>query len=203
MVDIKAAITAVLKANNLSDAVARLTLTRGVAPRGLAPASNLSPTLLITITSWPGSPPPARCVIAKSTRRNEYSPLARVKSLNYLDNILAQQEAMARGANEAILLNTKGCVAETTMSNLFVVKEGQIFTPPIQDGALPGIMRTAVLAAYPSCMEKLLLPEDIYNADGVFLTNSLGIRTLASLDGKPAAHTARAFMEDIRIRLAA
>lgn len=200
--DLKAAIVATLAANHFGDAVVRLTLSRGTSPRGIAPASQVSPTLLITVAGWPGSPPPARCVIANSTRRNEHSPLARIKSLNYLDNILAQQEASARGANEAILLNTKGQIAETTMSNLFIVKGGQISTPPIADGALPGVMRAAVLAVC-KCTEKSLMPDDLYAADGVFLTNSLGIRTLASLDGKQVGHAARALMEDIRIKIAA
>src|SRR5262249_38735570 len=158
-----------------------------------APAANITPTLLISTAGWPGSPPPARCVIATVTRRNQRSPLARIKSLSYLDNILALQEAAARGANEAILLNTQGKGAEATVSNLFIVREGRIFTPPIEDGALPGVMRGAVLAAYP-CTEQSLTPEDIAAADGVFLTNSLGIRTVASLDGRPAGHASRAFM---------
>lgn len=200
--DIKMTVNDTLGANNLSDAVVRLTLTRGKGVRGVAPSGNVKLTFMITVTGWPGSPPPARCIIANVTRRNEYSPLARIKSLNYLDNILAQQEAAARGANEAILLNTKGCVAEATVSNIFVVKDDHIFTPPIADGALPGVMRAAILAAYP-CVEKLLVPDDIHTADGVFLTNSLGIRTLASIDGKAVGNAARAFMEDIRIKLAA
>jgi branched-chain amino acid aminotransferase len=99
-------------------------------------------------------------------------------------------------------LNTKGFVAETTVSNLFIVDDGRIFTPPIEDGALPGVMRAAVMAAC-KCMEKPLEPNDIYLADGIFLTNSLGIRTVASLDGKPTSNAARAFMEDIRIKLTA
>lgn len=200
--NIKTAIETALEANSLSDAVVRLTLTRGAGPRGIALASHSSPTVLIAISGWPGSPPPARCIIASVTRRNEHSPLSRIKSINCLDNILARQEAIARGANEAILLNTKGRVAETTVSNVFIVKEGSIFTPPVEDGALPGVMRKAVLAAYP-CAEKSLMPEDVSSADGIFLTNSLGIRTVASLDGKAAGNAARAFMEDIRIKLAA
>jgi branched-chain amino acid aminotransferase len=202
VIDLKAAVEETLGANNLADAAVRLTLTRGVAARGLMAFGGASPTLLVTASNWPGSPPPARCIIASVTRRNEHSPLARIKSLNYLDNILARQEAVARGANEAILLNTKGFVAETTVSNLFIVDDGRIFTPPIEDGALPGVMRAAVMAAC-KCMEKPLEPNDIYLADGIFLTNSLGIRTVASLDGKPTSNAARAFMEDIRIKLTA
>jgi branched-chain amino acid aminotransferase len=200
-VDLKAIIEAVCAANNFADAAARITLTRGIATRGLVPApAQTKPTLLVTTAPLPGAPPPARCIIAAVTRRNEFSPLARVKSLNYLDGILARREAVARGANEAILLNTAGRVAETTVSNIFIVKNGLIYTPPVEDGALPGIMRATVLAAY-DCIQKSLMPDDIVKADGVFLTNSLGIRTLASIDGKPAGNAARAFMESIRGKL--
>jgi branched-chain amino acid aminotransferase len=198
--DLKSAVDAVFTANNLADATIRLTFTRGPAARGLVPSGPTQPTLLITASTLPGSPPPARCIIANVTRRNEHSPLARIKSISYLDNILARQEAMARGANEAILLNSAGRVAEATVSNIFVIKDGRIYTPPIEEGALPGVMRASVLAAF-DVVQKPLTVEDIATADGVFLTNSLGIRTLASLDGKPAANTARAFMEDIRAKL--
>lgn len=200
--DLEKAIDATLQANSFSDAVMRLTLTRGAGPRGIAPGGSGSPTLLIAVSGWPGSPPPARCIMAGVTRRNERSPLARIKSINYLDNILARQEAITRGANEAILLNTRGFIAEATASNLFIVREGHIFTPPIADGALPGTMRAEVIETF-SCEEKTLMPDDVYAADGVFLTNSLGIRTVASLDGKPSGNAARAFIEDIRVKLAA
>jgi branched-chain amino acid aminotransferase len=199
-IDLKAAMDAVCAANDLPDATIRLTLTRGITGRGLVPSGSAIPTLLIIATSLPGSPPPARCIIATVTRRNEHSPLARIKSLNYLDGILARREAVLRGANEAILLNTAGRVAETTVANIFTVRGGRIYTPPVEDGALPGVMRAAAIAAFGAVQEPLTV-EDIFAADGVFLTNSLGIRTLASLDGKPAANTARAFIEDVRAKL--
>jgi len=198
--DFAATIEAVCTANNFTDAAIRLTLTRGCASRGLLPAATAQPTLLISAEGWAGSPPPARCVIATVTRRNEHSPLARIKSLNYLDNILARQEAAARGANEAILLNTAGRVAETTISNVFIVKQGRVLTPPVGDGALPGIMRAVVLHAY-NGVEATLMIEDLATADGIFLTNSLGIRTVASIDGKATGHTARAFIEELRTKL--
>lgn len=165
--DLAKAIGSTLEVNHFSDAVVRLTFTRGAALRGIAPSGPSSPTLLIAVSGWPGSPPPARCIIAGVTRRNERSPLARIKSINYLDNILARQEAITRGANEAILLNTRGFVAEATVSNLFIVKEGRIFTPPISDGALPGTMRAEAIEIF-SCQEKTLMPDDVYAADGVF-----------------------------------
>jgi len=199
-VDIKTSIEAVAKANGMSEAVIRVTLTRGVTGRGLVPPGTANPTLFMSAASLPGSPPPARCIIATVTRRNEHSPLARIKSLNYLDGILARREAVARGANEAILLNTAGRVAESTVANIFIVKAGRIYTPPPEEGALPGVMRAAVIDAFDT-VQKPLSVDDVITADGVFFTNSLGIRTLASIDGKPAANSARAFMEDVRAKL--
>jgi branched-chain amino acid aminotransferase len=182
--DIGAVLIDVLRANKLCDAALRLTLTRGVGARGIAPPENPQPTLLITTAPLPPLPKPARLVIATVTRRNEYSPLARIKSLNYLDNILARQEATSRDAGDAILLNTKGLAAEATSANIFIVKQGRILTPPVTDGVLPGVMRAFVLAQG-EAREQSLSPEDIATADEVFLTNSLGIRQAVSLDGKP------------------
>lgn len=200
--DLPAAIDAVCTANRLPDAAIRLTLSRGPAPRSLLPPARARPTLLITPFPWPGAPTPARCIVATVTRRNEFSPLARIKAISYLDNILARQEAAARGANEAILLNTAGRVAEATVSNLFAVKDGRIFTPPVAEGALPGTMRGLVLEAYEG-VEVPIEAEDLFKADGLFLTNSLGIRTVATVDGKSAGNGARAFIEDLRTKLAA
>jgi len=201
-IDFQTAIEATAVANHFSDAAIRLTLTRGGAPRGLLPPGKTDVTLVIGASSLPGLPPPARCVIATVTRRNEHSPLASIKSLNYLDNILARQEAVARGANEAILLNTAGYVAESCVANLFILKDNRVITPPVADGALPGVMRAAVLHAYDSSQASLTV-DDLHTADGIFLTNSLGIRAVISLDGKTVGNAARAFMEDVRTRLAA
>jgi branched-chain amino acid aminotransferase len=198
--DFKTAIEALCVANDFTDAAIRLTLTRGPAPRGLLPPEKPQLVLLISAASWPGAPPPARCVIATVTRRNEYSPLASIKSVDYLDNILARQEAAKRGANEAILLNTKGRVAESSAANLFVVKEGRMITPPVEEGALPGVMRAAVLNAYKGIQAPLEVG-DLAMADAIFLTNSLGIRAVTSLEGKSVGNGARAFMEDVRTKV--
>ncbi len=174
----------VVKANKAEDTVLRLTLTRGAfVKRGLVSDNQNTPTLLITTTSWPQPRPLVRCIVAQTTRRNEYSPLSRVKSINYLDSILARQEALDRGGDEAILLNTSEFVAEASVANLFAVKNGRLQTPPITDGALPGVMRAAVLAATHG-IEQSIRFEDLYEMDEVFLTNSLGIRSVVSINGK-------------------
>ncbi len=76
-------------------------------------------------------------MLAQGTRRNEFSPLSGIKSLNYLDNILARQEAQRAGCDDALLLNTLGRLAESTIANLFVQRDGQLLTPPLSEGALP------------------------------------------------------------------
>ncbi|MEI6984766.1 MAG: aminotransferase class IV [Rhodospirillaceae bacterium] len=171
-------------------AVVRLTLTRGVGPRGLLPPplSASLPTLLITSTLVTGvavtAPLGLSVIIATVTRRNEMSPLARIKSLNYLDGVLARIEAGSRGADDAILLNTKGLVAEATASNLLAVFGGRLVTPPVADGALPGIQRRAILDKAGAC-EASLSVSDLLRADEVISCNSLGLHPLVSIDGHP------------------
>jgi branched-chain amino acid aminotransferase len=116
--------------------------------------------------------------ISQITRRNEYSPLSNMKTLGYLDNVLAKIEAEKNGADDAILLNTKGHIACTSIGNLFLVQEdGSIITPPVEEGILPGITRQFVIEI---CKEnKLLLVEralfldDLFKARELFVTNSL------------------------------
>ncbi len=181
-----AAMAALLVASGLADAALRLTVSRGPAPRGLLPPAETHPTMLITAGPLPPPAPPARLVVATVTRRNEHSPLARIKSLNALDNILARREAAARGADEAVLLNTAGRVAETTIATLFALVDGTVVTPPVAEGALPGIARGAILAAMPVTERRLTLAE-LGGAEATVLSNSLGLRRVASLDGAALA----------------
>ncbi|MCH7957488.1 MAG: aminotransferase class IV family protein [Proteobacteria bacterium] len=173
-----------LKANAVTDGVLRLTLTRGPGPRGLLPPPRPRPTLLITAAAEASSPSPIRAVIATKTRRNEHSPLSRCKCINYLDNILARLEAAKRGADDALMLNTAGRLAGTTIANLFLVIDGVVVTPPVADGALPGVIRAEVLAAA-GAEERSLKPEDLASASEAFITNCLGIRAVVSVDGAP------------------
>jgi branched-chain amino acid aminotransferase len=175
-----------LAANGVDDGVLRLTLTRGPSGRGLAPSGPAAPTLMITASGYDGAPGPASAVIATVTRRNEHSPLSRCKCLNFLDNILARREAEKRGADEALLLNSNGRLAEAAAANLFVVLGGALLTPPLADGALPGVMRADVMDRLGG-RECPLAPEDLALASEAFLTNSLGIRPLTRVDGVPLA----------------
>lgn len=181
--DLAAAISDVLKANGLSEGVVRLTLSRGPGPRGILPPPDPHPTLVISAAPLPAPLPSARLCISRRTRRNEHSPLARIKSLNYLDNIIARQEAAERGHDDALLMNTQGRIAEGTYANLFVVLDGQLVTPPIGEGALPGLMRRDVLAA--GGHETPLTIDALGRAEEAFLTSSLGIRSILAIEDRP------------------
>ncbi|MFG1371555.1 aminotransferase class IV [Xanthobacter oligotrophicus] len=195
--DLAAALAATAAANALTQGVLRLTLSRGTGPRGVLPPAEPNPTLVITAAPLPAPAPPARLVIAQGTRRNDRSPLAQVKSLNYLDNILARQEAARRGADDALLLNTRERVAETSIANVFAVIGGDLVTPPLSEGVLPGIMRAAVLTE--GAGERPLTAEDLSGAEEIFITSALGIRSVAALEGREVA--GRAVAEQLRARI--
>ncbi|GAB0119352.1 aminotransferase class IV [Acidisoma sp. 7E03] len=165
------------------EGVLRLTLSRGVMARGVLPQGEARPTILITARPLPPPLPPARLIVAETTRRNEQSPLSRIKSLNYLDAILARQEAAARGADDAVMLNTQGMVAEATAANLFMMRDGRIVTPRIEDGALPGIARALILERI-AVEERPVSRADLQRAEALFLSNSLGVRAVAEIDGR-------------------
>ncbi len=166
------------------DAVVRITLTRGPAPRGLLPQVALQPTMMITSGVLTQSAGPAHAIIARSTRRNERSPTSSIKTLNYIDNIIARQEAKAASADEAILLNTRDCVACATVANVFALIDGTVVTPPVAAGALPGIRR-ALLLEQGCASEREITEAELKSAREIFLSNSLGLRSVISLDGMP------------------
>lgn len=181
--DLAASMAQTLEANGITDGALRLTITRGPAPRGLAPPADPATTVLIT-THAAAAAQPVRAMIATQGRRNEHSPLSRCKRLGDLDAIVARAEAERRGMGEALLLNTAGRIAEATIANLFVVLDGALVTPPLADGALPGVMRAAVIDAV-GADERSLVPDDLARATEAFLTNSLGVRALVAVDGRP------------------
>ena len=184
---IASALQEVLAANAIQDAALRLTLTRGPAARGVLPTHTSRPTMMISAGSLPPQADPARLVVCKTTRRNEHSPLSRIKSLNYLDSILARSEAAARDADDAILLNTGGTVAEASAASLVLLIDGRAVTPPQSDGALPGIARGVLLDAG-WIVEAPVRVSMLAVADGALLVNALGSRIVASIDGMPLDH---------------
>lgn len=174
-----AALRAVLAGNGLSDGVVRLTVSRGVGARGLPPDPTAKPTVVITAAPY-HAPIPGRAMIATVTRRNALSPLSRIKVTSCADSILARIEATRLGFDDAILLNGAGFIAEATAANLFAVIDGTLTTPPVADGALPGVMRGTIIDRMP-VEERSLTPEDLAGASELFLTTSLGIRPLVGL----------------------
>lgn len=180
---ISEAITTLLEAENVDEGSVRITLLRGPAPRGVLPPQGVSPTLVMSAFAGKiGMAEPVRMVVAATTRRNEFSPLAAVKSTNYLDSIIGAREAGACGADDAVMLNTQGHVAEAAWANIFCRMGDVLATPPIVDGALPGIMRACVMESE-TVREQSLRADDLYAADEVFLTSSLSIRPVVEIDG--------------------
>ena len=170
-----------LSRNQLQEAYLRITVSRGAGEIGLDPALCKAPTLVII--AKPFQPYPDSfyshgvSVILAKTRRNLPEALPpQVKSLNFLNNILAKMEATAAGAHEALMLNHKGEVTEGTTSNVFVVQGGRLRTPAVECGILEGITRSLVLQlaselGIPS-EETRLTVSDLTGADECFLTNT-------------------------------
>jgi branched-chain amino acid aminotransferase len=174
-----------LKASAHRQSALRLTLSRGPSEkRGLWPPSlPMTPTLVATVAKLPTPSAPLRLWTAKGTRRNEHSPLARVKSLNYGDNLLARREAIAHGMDDALMLNTTGRAACATVANLFLRIEGRWCTPPVSDGALPGLARQRLLRTL-DADEIAITPLDVGNASAGFLSNSLAVVPIQEIDGR-------------------
>ena len=166
----------------------RLTLTAGSGGRGLdRPAA---PVVRLFATAAPAAPvtAPATLVVA-GTRRNEGSAASRLKTLSYLDNVLARAEARAAGADEALMLNNRGEIACAAAANLFWLDGGRLFTPRLDCGVLAGITRARIMALEP--VEEVGVGlEALERAEAVLLTNSLiGVRAVSRLaDRTFAAH---------------
>jgi len=159
----------------------RLIVTRGSGPLGIDPYHCHRSRLIIIVdglsmVSLEKRQQGVRCIIA-STRRLPADGLdARIKSLNYLNHILARIEAVRAGADEALLLNHQGKLTEGTADNVFIVKQQQLLTPPCSDGALAGITRASILQLATDIgldvAEATLAPYDLYTADECFLTGT-------------------------------
>lgn len=191
---LKKEIYRLLGVNKLKSAYIRLTITRGEGRFGVEYKDVLKPNTVIIAKEFDRYPDRMfeRGISARvvSMRQNDLSPLCGVKSLNYLNYILARFEAKEHGCDEAIVLNTKACVVEATTSNVFIVKGNTVATPPVTDGALPGITRTVVIKAAKKLglktIEKSLSYKDLMSSDEVFLTNSLAeVLPVTKIDRKP------------------
>ncbi|MFT8307629.1 aminotransferase class IV [Acetobacter malorum] len=173
---------ALLQATKIQNGSARLTVTRGVAPRGLLPPQQGEPTVFMTVTAGEAKVSSVSLMTSQTIRRDEQSPLNCLKSLNYLPNILARQEAARAGCDEALLLNVRGRVAETTISTVVIQEREEFFTPSVGEGALPGVARAVLLQAGLLREEPLSLAR-LKAADGLYLINSLSVRQVTAFDG--------------------
>src|ERR1035441_6361203 len=169
------------RANKLRDGYIRLVVTRGVGTLGLNPRSCKKPSVIIIADKIQLYPQEyyqrGLDIITVPTVRNLHSALnPAIKSLNYLNNILAKIEANNAGVEEAVMLNAEGFVAECTGDNLFIVKNRALFTPPLSAGALYGITRQTVIELAEEAGLKVSEPNltryDLFNADECFLTGT-------------------------------
>lgn len=169
--------------------ILRTTVTRGTAARGLWPIEVGTPTIAVTRAPWSPALLGQKLRLATATApRNERSPSANLKALGYLDHILAAREAAANGADDALILNTGGRIACTTIANIFALRDNRLVTPPLREGCLPGVVRALVLEIAPTLKldvdEAPLRPSDLREADAVFATNSVRfIRRVTTLNG--------------------
>ena len=179
--DITRAVVETCRRNRVRDGYIRLVVTRGVGTLGLNPNGCKKPSLIVIAGKIQLYPEELYAkgmeIITVPTTRNLHSALnPAIKSLNYLNNILAKIEANNAGCEEAILLNAEGFVAECTGDNLFLVRNGQLFTPPLSAGTLYGITRGVVIDLARdeglAVTEPNLTRYDVFNADECFLTGT-------------------------------
>lgn len=193
-IDLETACLETLRANELKDARLRLTISAGEGDMTPDPGTCSSPTVLVTAKPFvPLSPKRYEQgfkAVLSSLHRDSQSPLSRLKSTCYLNNILARMEAKTAGCNEAIMLNERGYLAEGSISNIFLVSKGILITPSLESGVLPGITREAVLeiarAWNIKTAERQVELKELSEAEESFVTNSiLEIMPLTWFDGKP------------------
>ena len=195
--ELKDAVINTLKANNLKDSYIRLIVTRGVGKLGLNPfLCEESQVIIITdfiqLYSKELYEKGLDAIIVPTIRNHSDALNPNVKSLNYLNNILAKIECINAGATEGIMLNKDGYVAEGTGDNIFIVKDNGIITPPTTAGILIGITRNVVIElaneAGTTVKEEQLTRDDLYNADECFLTGTAAeIIPVVNLDGRKIA----------------
>ena len=187
-----------LSVNHLHNAMIRICISRGVGPIGLDPALCRKPTLVIVPKAFNGYPVSQyrrglklSVVSVRRTPRQSVDP--RIKSMNFLNNILARIQAKQNHAEEGLMLSLDGYLAEGSISNLFLVKDRRLYTPAAGLGILEGITRQVVIEVARKnripLHETRLRPSDLYKADECFLTNtSMEIMPVTQADGKKIGH---------------
>ena len=187
------AVKTVVAANGIGEGTVRIILTRGTGG-GFDVADELRPNLIVTARPFNSVPEEQARVGARAIlsdiRRNTFSPVPRVKSLNFLENVLVRQEARRAGVDEGLMLDTEGHLVEASVSNLFFVKEGALHTPPTSCPILPGITREVVMALASErsvpCFERAISPEEMPDMEEAFTTSTLReVMPLVEINGQP------------------
>lgn len=183
-----------LAANHLLDGYVRLVVTRGAGSLGLDPSRTKNPQVIViadTISLYPSEyyEKGLRIVTAATQRTHSAALSPRIKSLNYLNNIMAKLEGLQAGCVEALMLNHKGEVAECTGDNIFLVRAGSLLTPPPDAGILEGITRHAVMELAHKAgivvREATLVRHDLYTAEECFLTGTAAeVIPVVTIDGR-------------------
>ena len=196
----------------LDDGYLRLVVTRGAGALGVSPHTCARASLIVIAAPLTLYPPERYRdgvrLVTSSLRRSASDALPpQIKSLNYLTSVLASIEARRQGADEAVLLNAQGLIAECTADNLFLVSGGRVLTPAVASGALAGITRALVSRLLNEqgieCVESPLTPADAWTADELFLTGTgAEIVPVCEIDGRPLP-LARPVTERVRAAFAA
>ena len=188
--ELKQVIILTMRKNNLKEAHIRPVIFRGPGKFGLDPHGAVRPTVVVMCTPRPPylGVKPIKMIISSVRRKSPISVDAKIKSNSYIDSILAHLQAAAAGMDDAIMLDSDGYVAEATGSNISIVKDKKLYTPPVV-ACLHGITRDTVMEiagrlGY-EAQEKLITPHDLYTADEVFLTGTAAeIVPVAEIDGR-------------------
>ena len=180
-----------VKKNGYKDAYIRIVATRGAGRMGVDPRNCDKPTIIII--AEPRKPflkkEGVEAITASVRRVPSWALDPKIKTLNYLNNVLAKIEAINAGVDEAIMLNEHGYVTEASTENIFIVKNRKLITPPLEAGILRGITRETVMELAKElgyeCEERNLTPHDLYNADEVFVTGTAAeIVPIIKIDGR-------------------
>ena len=211
------AVVDTLKRNILKDAYIRLVVTRGAGDLGVDPRKCRTPSVIVitepvdptygTLAKQKG----ITAIISSFRRDMVDATTHEIKSLNYLNSVMAKIEALDLGADEALMLDRSGFISEATTTNIFIVKRGELSTPPTSAGILSGVTRRRVIKlgrelGY-NMAEKGLTPYEVTNADEAFLTGTLAeivplvkVRGIEIGDGKPGPITKRIMEAFVKIR---
>jgi branched-chain amino acid aminotransferase len=186
-----------IERNHMPECLLRVNVSRGITARGYSPKNAVRPSVVLTLHPAPVLDvrrPPRWRVVTSSFCLPANDPMTNFKTTNKLPEVMARAEADAAGADDAILLNPLGYIAEGTSCNVFWVRDNVVCTTRLASGALPGVTRAAIIEL---CVkmniqwrEMNAKPADLHRAQGVFLTNtSMGVIEVASLDNRKLRHS--------------